>query len=433
MRGSRQKAAGFGALPHCRTLRGREAPGAGQIESSFLRLLRLSLVVAACGFVTSYATAAAAFRTGADLPELSDTSRVRWSAEAVTFYVASSPSPPIPNTTALAASQQAFATWNAVRCPGPVLGVHEATSGPATPGDGVNTIQWVTNEWRALGATMTAAAATDVQYERDSNGAWTIVEADLYLNAESFAWAPGQPGEFRDLLTVLTHEAGHVLGLLHPCEPGGEGGVAPRCDDLPFQDRVMFPLYNPSSTALSHDEVDGMCFLYPSGGEPNSSPPDGTAGSPCKEFTECLSGACIAGRCVLACNADAQCSKAERCDRSLGICVPILQEMGGLCSSADQCRSALCLAVDAAEGVCTQACNLDLDACSPGWTCMAAADESVCAPDSALGSGGGCSVSTVSRPLNAAPVGLSSLALVLLFAVRRRRHGSLRSLLRGQR
>src|SRR6185503_21045631 len=73
----------------------------------------------------------------------------------------------------------------------------------------------------------------------------------------------GQGGaRTRDVRSVVAHELGHVLGLMHPCEVGGLDG-APDCADQPeLGSALMFPLYDPGRATLGSDDEEGLCYLY---------------------------------------------------------------------------------------------------------------------------------------------------------------------------
>jgi hypothetical protein len=80
-----------------------------------------------------------------------------------------------------------------------------------------------------------------------------IFDADIEINSHDYqlvADGPAPAGAY-DLLTVLTHEAGHFLGLAHSADVGA----------------VMFAHYQAGSSALTPDDVSGICTVYP---------PDGT-------------------------------------------------------------------------------------------------------------------------------------------------------------
>ena len=78
----------------------------------------------------------------------------------------------------------------------------------------------------------------DVDLEIDTKPKWSFTEE-----------AP--PADGTDLEAILTHNAGHVLGLAH--------------SDVPTS--VMFPTYEPGSIAqrtLDPDDIEAICTIYPS-------------------------------------------------------------------------------------------------------------------------------------------------------------------------
>ncbi len=73
-----------------------------------------------------------------------------------------------------------------------------------------------------------------------------------------------------DLQNTVTHEAGHFLGLAHPCEadPGtATANGVPVCSGHPEMTSVtMFPSASPgeiSKRTLAPDDVEGVCAIYP--------------------------------------------------------------------------------------------------------------------------------------------------------------------------
>jgi uncharacterized protein (TIGR03382 family) len=74
----------------------------------------------------------------------------------------------------------------------------------------------------------------------------------------------GQAGCFYiDLQNTLTHEAGHFLGLAHPCEVS-QGNCKPE-----MATTTMYPATTPGDVekrSLSPDDIAGVCDIYPSGG-----------------------------------------------------------------------------------------------------------------------------------------------------------------------
>jgi Matrixin len=85
-----------------------------------------------------------------------------------------------------------------------------------------------------------------------------IYDADMEINSHDFSLSVGgvdgqsdaDPGGF-DLLGILTHEAGHFLGLAHSEN----------------KNAIMYALYTPGQGPLSPDDVAGVCAI---------DPPDGT-------------------------------------------------------------------------------------------------------------------------------------------------------------
>jgi hypothetical protein len=79
-------------------------------------------------------------------------------------------------------------------------------------------------------------------------GAGNVLDADVELNAD---WFGGRAGELTSvLLTVATHEAGHVLGIDHSQESSALMAAA-------YSDGLM------TDRNLGPDDVDAICTLYP--------------------------------------------------------------------------------------------------------------------------------------------------------------------------
>lgn len=137
-------------------------------------------------------------------------------------------------------------------------------------------------------------ALTSVLYYPDTG---RIVDADIEVNAwdgepgvltdpPQHGWyftCDAQPGwrrcaaygeegcYYADLQNTLTHEAGHFIGLRHPCNgtpPSGPDADLPACGDA-HAATTMYPLTAPGDLdkrTLDADDVAGVCAIYPSSG-----------------------------------------------------------------------------------------------------------------------------------------------------------------------
>jgi hypothetical protein len=77
-----------------------------------------------------------------------------------------------------------------------------------------------------------------------------------------------------DLRNTVTHEAGHFVGLRHPCSADGVNdadlplcsGPIPAGETIPWAQRAMYPTTEMGDVAkrtLSEDDVAGVCAAYP--------------------------------------------------------------------------------------------------------------------------------------------------------------------------
>ena len=336
---------------------------------------------------------ASAFRTSSDLDEFADQPRVSFASPNVPIELFQGLPPDLQLAQVEENLSRAAQKWNEPSCTNLMISYTGTTHQPASAGDGRNTIQWV-DDWKTRGFPKDAPGLTDVQYVSDDHGHWTIVEADTYLNLE-YGWTTGVPtDERRSLLAVLTHELGHVLGLLHPCELAGADG-APSCDESPELAGVeMFPIYSPAQTALSDDDVAGLCFLY----------------SPVCAETSCGEGqACFGGACAPLCG-DAVCGVGTECKSDT--CVATSKDcgldgcVGQVCSGRSDCG-----AVEFCDGrVCARGDSALGDPCSSGrqcfdGACVDGACAESCTPGNRCRSGGMCDVDKEACTVELSPLG----------------------------
>jgi hypothetical protein len=346
-------------------------------------------------------TPALAYRTGEDSPALAGRGRIAWSSNQVSFSLSSNDLPQgVTKAQVEEALSASLQTWIAPECSA-IEPIFEGwTDAPPATRDGKNTIAWV-NDWTKRGFPKLAPGNTDMQY-RGHDDAWEIAEADVYLDAADFDWTTAD-GKDTSVQAVLTHELGHALGLLHPCEDGGADG-APACEDAPsdVEASTMYPFYSASQASLEADDVAGICYLYP-------------ADTDCKQL--CLAReTCVEGECRAMCGDDIcaagdacgpwGCANAEGClDRDCvghscagegscgplatckkGMCVAGTVEWGDKCGKSSDCADGACV-----EGRCQPDCQSD-DECGPLGSCEPSVDgpASGCTSSSAYGRGMHC-------------------------------------------
>jgi len=108
-----------------------------------------------------------------------------------------------------------------------------------------NILMFRENKWPYENAE-NSLARTTVTYNKDTG---EILDADLEINATYEITLDPASQVTTDLLTILTHEIGHFLGIAHS----------------PFESAVMFAYSAPgmAKTQLTDDDIDAVCSLYP--------------------------------------------------------------------------------------------------------------------------------------------------------------------------
>jgi hypothetical protein len=157
--------------------------------------------------------------------------------------------------------EQAFAAWLEADCGSGHPSISVELLGPVACGlseynkdkGNANIVLFREDEWPYIGAE-NAIGLTFTRFDKNTGALW---DADIELNAVDEVLSIGDPVEGFDLLSVLTHEAGHFLGMSH----------------APNTNTTMKPTYDPSvdgtdMRSLEPDDVAGICAIYPPEREP---------------------------------------------------------------------------------------------------------------------------------------------------------------------
>jgi hypothetical protein len=150
---------------------------------------------------------------------------------------------------------KAFATWTSAPCDGqgtPYIRVTEAPPADCALQEyskkhgNANIVVYHDDFW-AYDSPLTMLALTTVSYNVDTG---EIYDADIELNSANVQLTTSDTAVKYDLLSILTHETGHFLGLAHSPEPGA----------------TMSDLYTKGDTSLrelEEDDIQGICAVYP--------------------------------------------------------------------------------------------------------------------------------------------------------------------------
>jgi hypothetical protein len=158
--------------------------------------------------------------------------------------------------TAAAIVDQSFAKWSTISCDGDGVSIAAMNLGPVAcdkveynSDQGNQHVIVFRNPWPHENDRLNALGLTTVTFDADTG---EIYDADTEINASMPLSVDGL-GTY-DFESIITHEAGHFLGLAHSVNSGA----------------TMYAHYVAGSTTmrtLSTDDIDGICSVYP---------PDGT-------------------------------------------------------------------------------------------------------------------------------------------------------------
>lgn len=411
---------------------------------------------------------ASAYRTASDLVDYRqdhDPYPVRWRGRRLTLTLGPTDASGLPRAVVEAALDASVDAWRGAACGALTIDVVRSRPTRARTGDGRVTVEWRDDDWASAGLSAQAAGTTDVVYQQATSGDWEIVDADVHLNARHFTWSVDGDGEAsgpRDVQAVLTHELGHVLGLLHPCDIGDDP-EAPACDARPADAAsTMSPIYSGlAQRTIGIDDAAGLCHLYGPSCDPGCGPgqrcldgmcahpcggdvcqrdelctPEGCTVAvcrdargpaarcggaelrdPCDTDEDCNTGFCSSdAHCSQPCGAQDWCPDGLQCapGDTIRECLGAGDSFGAACSGDRSCASGLCIAGDAWAGMCTRACDA-ARRCPDDFVCTTLDDVAACRPPYAVADG--CSV----RPTAPRDLSGAALAALLLTAIVRRR------------
>jgi matrixin len=184
---------------------------------------------------------------------------LQWRQPCVGFAVEKSGSVQVPLDEIEQTARTAFAAWTAVDCGGgehPRIEVDDLGTVSCSKveynqhGGNANVIVFRDTEWPHMdegSGTTDTIALTTVTYDVTKGD---IFDADMEINSVQNQFTTADTMVDVDLRSVMTHEAGHFLGLAHST----------------VADATMFPNYMNGSTELRHlkdDDQQAICNAYP--------------------------------------------------------------------------------------------------------------------------------------------------------------------------
>ena len=236
----------------------------------FLCALALAAVVSSAGVARGYCRTTATPAPAGFNPAVAsggcwtDGVPLGWAQAAhIPYSIAANASQQVSLAEATRVAQLSFNAWNRAACPGGRPNVVAYNAVPASDAQvasdcGLNPCDPKVHDPQHLivfrddgwpyNDTVNTLALTTVTYGVNSG---TIFDADIEINSSPSArpittQEPPDPSSV-DLQAILTHEAGHFLGLAHATS----------------QSVVMYAFYSPGHVDLAPDDVAGLCSIYP--------------------------------------------------------------------------------------------------------------------------------------------------------------------------
>jgi hypothetical protein len=181
-----------------------------------------------------------------------------WQSNCVTVSVqaAGAPKQNIDYDAAAGSVTRAFAAWTNAACTGGTPSITVHVTGPISceaseynsAGGNANIVVFREDTWPYVGGE-DALGLTRVRFEPATGAIW---DSDIEVNAVDASLSIGDPvpPNSVDLDSLLTHEAGHLLGMAHTLD----------------NTATMFAGYQEGTNTLrtlAADDVKGICAIYP--------------------------------------------------------------------------------------------------------------------------------------------------------------------------
>ncbi|MBM4358393.1 MAG: matrixin family metalloprotease [Deltaproteobacteria bacterium] len=178
---------------------------------------------------------------------------LRWPQRCIGYSLHEGASSRVDYATLAPVVAKAFAAWTHATCAGTPAGIAAFDLGPVAcnqkeynlEGGNANVVFFHDDKWPYAGAGNTLALTT-VTFNLDDA---SILDADLEVNGTVDLTVVDEGAQF-DLQSILTHEAGHMLGLAHSAETQA----------------TMYIQYGAGDTSLRNlhpDDAEGICKTYP--------------------------------------------------------------------------------------------------------------------------------------------------------------------------
>ncbi len=273
----------------------------------------------------------------------------------------------------LTAIQNGFARWAQPACTRwqiTYAGTFSSPSGTAAvTNDSNNRVIWLGGaQWRH--GSQTLGLTTTIYYTNTGQ----IIDADMEMN-NNITWKLGGTTSNQvDVESIVTHEAGHFLGLDHSAPTSA----------------VMYAFYNSFSGEIKRNltttDINDVCTVYPNtaGG--------GGQGDPCTQDSQCSTAApacrgaqgATARICTRTCSqANPACPTGYSCQAAAPSGMACLPPIGAadlckFCSNGQQCSTGQCVTTGTTNW-CTRTCMTEFD-CGAGYECVQGATSKVCSP-----------------------------------------------------